>query len=83
MTSEERREDPAHVIRRARQAEEKALVDRLEALKERLLDVPELRDLRAEYFTLRHTPLECGCHCSGWCNGYNPCAEACATHRCH
>ena len=69
-------------IRFARQDQERALDLQLRVLRERLLDVPEYRELATKLAVLKATPLDCGCHCSGWCNGWNPCAQACPTHMC-
>lgn len=75
--------EEANEIRHARSDTEKALQDELDALRNRLLDVPEYHDLAARLRALKHhTPLACGCHCSGWCNGYNPCMWPCQYHGC-
>lgn len=74
--------DPSWEIRRPRVAEEQVLEAQLDALRARLLDVQEYLDLCEQYRALRNTPLDCGCHCSGWCGGWNPCQQACAIHRC-
>lgn len=75
-------DNPDHVSRRARQVKERALADELAALQKRLLDVPEYRALEERLKALKNTPLDCGCHCTGWCGGYNPCHQACDTHMC-
>jgi hypothetical protein len=83
MTGRYSYDNPDNMSRRARVEQERELEDRLEALRTRLLDVPEYRDLVLEMVTLKNTPLECGCHCTGGCgNLWNPCDRACSTHMC-
>jgi hypothetical protein len=73
---------PDNVSRRARVEAEGALFEELAILRGRLLDVPEYHELKSRHDALINTPLDCGCHCTGWCNGWNPCDRACSTHMC-